>query len=118
MTMITVDNLSMKSTTVEPASSPSHALNAGLLTRCGTCKEEGADKVNLVPIFNNSGFSHWFPPILILKTGLCLVSHTSTVASARATASCGVTGLSRVNVQKLMKEQAMTVFHLGHDRKR
>ena len=118
MTMNTVDNLSMKSTAVEPASSPGHALNTGLLPRCRACKEEGADKVNFIPLFNKSGFSHWFPPILILKTGLCLVSHTSTVASARATASCGVTGLSRVNVQKLMKEQAMTVFRIGSDRKR
>ena len=64
MTMITVDNLSMKSTTVEPASSPSHALNAGLLARCGTCREEVADKVNLIPLFNKSDFfftdSHLF----------------------------------------------------------
>ena len=58
MTKNTVDNLSMKSATIEPASSPSHALNAGLLARCGTCKGEGADKVNLVPFFNKTGCSH------------------------------------------------------------
>ena len=78
-------NLPMESTTIKPASAPTYTLNTGLLTRCRPCIDKHEQE--LTPYYGMPS------PILVLRTGLCRVSHTSTVASARATARRGVTGL-------------------------